>query len=79
VTDKEISAGCAIAWMAWGLAVVLLAATWITNDFRPGLTGLAMVGIAATATIRTYFVDFTRMVRRAFEMDRDSVTSLPRR
>lgn len=77
--DREISAGCAIAYSTWVLGVVLLVAMWVTEDRRIGVTGLAVVGIAMTATIRTYFVELGRATRNAFELGRDSVTPLPRR
>jgi len=79
VKDEKVSVGCAVAYGAWALAVVLFAVVTITGEVRFLAVGLLALGIAATATVRTYFVEFTTMVRRAFEMDHDSVTPLPPR
>lgn len=75
MNDEEItiSRGRAIAWGAWAVAGVLLVTMWASGDMRAGFSGLAMVGVAATATIRTYFVAQGEQLRNAFELGRDSV------
>lgn len=79
IKDSRINAsvGCTVAYGAWALAVAFVVATWVTDDRRFAATGLLLAGIAVTATVRGYFVDFSEMVRRAFEAD-EEVTPLHR-
>ena len=72
------SAGHAIAYTAWAIALTLLITTWIIDDRRVAATGLFFAGIAVTATVRTYVVDMVESVRNAFELGRDSVTPMRR-
>ena len=69
--DSRINAstGCTVAYAAWAVALAFLMATWIVDDRRLMATSLFFVGIAVAATVRTYFVDFSTMVRRAFDQD----------
>lgn len=75
--DREVSLGCAIAYGTWGVAGVLFIGVMITGDVRVLAGGFLAMGIAATATVRTYFVAYSTMVRNAFELDRE-VTPLRR-
>lgn len=73
-----MSVGCGVAYSLWAVAVVLFIAVMVTAEVRVLPPALLAMGAAATATVRTYFVEFSAMVRRAFEVDADSVTTLPR-
>jgi hypothetical protein len=78
VKDREVSIGCAVAYTLWAVVAMLLVVVIATEDVR-WLSGAAIAtGVATTATIRTYFVGFTKMVRTAFELDPDPVRPIQR-
>lgn len=79
MTDRTINMSSAIAYAMWGISVALLGAMWISGERRLGATALLFVGVAMTATIRTYFVEFGKMTRNAYELGRDSVPVVPLR
>ena len=72
MTDREISAGCVVAYGLWVCVVTLLATAWAVNSEGLGRVGLAMSAAAATATIRSYFVRTNKMIRSAFELGREA-------
>jgi hypothetical protein len=75
VKDTDISAGCAIAYGAWVASLIIWGVGWGTGSGGLRTLSIIVCGIAATATVRTYFVEFSAMVRRAFDQD---VTTLRR-
>lgn len=79
MNDKSISVGLALAIGAWGLAVIALAAMWLSGDVRAGITGLSLVGIAVTCHVRAFLIEQSAMLRNAFDLGRDSVSYLQRR
>jgi len=79
VKDEKVSVGCAVAYGSWAVAAGFLIATVGAEELWLFACMMFSLGVAVTATVRTYFVEFTTMVRRAFEMDHDSVTPLPPR
>lgn len=78
-SEIRISRGCAVASVAWGVAVVLIAAMWLTDDVRAGVTALAVVSVAGVQTVRQYFVTQNRILKNGFELGRDSVLTLARK
>lgn len=68
-----------IAYGTWAISVVLFALVTATGEVRILAPALFTLGVAATATTRTYFVEFSTMVRQAYEFDRESIPTLPRR
>jgi glucan phosphoethanolaminetransferase (alkaline phosphatase superfamily) len=78
VKDEKVSIGCTVAYGMWAVATALFAIVVITEDVKILAVAFLAMGIAATATVRTYFVEFSNMIRKAFELDRESVTTLPR-
>ena len=75
----NVSIGCVVAYGMWFVAVSLFTGVVFTGEIRILAGGFLAMGIAATATVRTYFVGFSTMVSKAFESDPDSVTTLPTR
>jgi len=73
VLDRQISAACVAAWSLWIGAIAM----WVVGVViqSPEIRALSIIvsAGAGTATIRTYFIAFSAMVRKAFEMDRDAV------
>lgn len=73
--NVSVSLGCVAATSLWVGAVALLAiGTW-TGDHTPQNWGLVISAGAATATIRQYFVNWSRSMRNAYLLGRDSASS----
>lgn len=74
--NLSISTGCLIAYGMWVVAVALLiVGAWVDN--RPTSSfGLVVAAAAATATVRTYLSQQTRLLTAAYQAGRESVRSL---
>src|SRR4051794_40924990 len=73
MTDREVSAGCVVAWLLWGGTVLVFVVGWVVDVAPLRTSAMLVCGAAVTATIRTYFVNQNRMMRNAFNLGRDSV------
>lgn len=73
IEDKElhINAGCVAAYLYWVSTTVLLTLGTVFDYPALHSWGLASSALAATATIRMYFVAQNVMLRRAFEYGRE--------
>lgn len=69
MNNSQYSAGRVVATVTWAAAVGLLGAVMVTGSIRLLAAGFLVMGVAATATVRSYFVAFSAMVSKAFEMD----------
>ena len=72
VNDRSVSLGCVAAYAMWVTTVGLLLMGTVHGSGIVAMWGLAMSAGAATATIRSYFVNHNRMMRNAFDLGRDS-------
>lgn len=79
MTDRQISAGCAVAYLLWAAVVALLGLAWLMDNDDLGRIGLASSAAAATATIRQYFVASNRLIRAAVGMTSMGDTVRPMR
>lgn len=66
-----INLGCVAAYGFWLLTVLLLAIGTVLEHMTWQNWGLACSAAAATATIRSYFVNTNRMMRNVFELGVD--------
>lgn len=71
--DRDISAGCLVAYSLWIVALALLILSWVLACEQLGHAAMVAAAAAGTATIRQFFVDQNRYIREAFELGRDSV------
>lgn len=74
-TDKDVSLGCTVAYGMWGMAGLMFVGVMVTGDVRMCGGLFLTIGVATTATVRTYFVAFSSMVRRAFDGELDPTAS----
>lgn len=74
--DREVSLGCTVAYGMWGIAGALFIGVMIFGDARMCGALFFAIGVATTATVRTYFVAFSTMVRKAFEAEAAPVRSI---
>lgn len=63
--DREVSAGAVVAYLLWGLTVVLCVGAWVLGDINVGRLSILTCGAAVTATVRTYFVDQAQRIKLA--------------
>lgn len=80
MTDRAVSVGCVAAYALWAVSSLALVAGLLIWDDRVAdhLVRFAIwtCGIAVTATVRVYFVKQNRIIRNAFELDREAVRLL---
>lgn len=63
--ERHVSISCVIASVLWVLTGVMWTLTWFV-DTRPVAVGAILIGmIAATATVRTYFLSLNRRIKNA--------------
>lgn len=78
MNDTDISAGCAVAYGAWVISLILWGVGW-SIDSRGLLTlSLIICAVAVTATVRTYLVGLDRRIKTAMTVT-STVTTLSRR
>lgn len=77
MTDRtlNINLGCVAAWCAWVAAFTLILGGWVLDYPPPSRLGLGLSALAATLTIRCYFVRQNEMLRNAFELGRDAAAA----
>lgn len=76
MTDRAVPLGSLLATLAWAASAAVLVLAWMLDIPYLGTVGVALSMVATTATVRTYFVKQSRMMRNAFELGRDSVTPM---
>jgi hypothetical protein len=79
VKDRTVGLSVVVAGGLWAVAGVLFVGVMVTGDVRVLGAATLMTGLATTAAVRTYFVAFSTMVRKAFEMEEEPVTRLRNR
>lgn len=79
MTDREISAGCMVAYGLWIGVALLMATTWALDSHVLEMVMVTIVTAigAATSTVRQYMVAQNRMMKNAFDMGKaDAVRHL---
>lgn len=72
MNDKPVNLGCVIAASLWAITVAVLLLSLHGRNVYLATMACALSVAAATATIRTYFVNSNRMMRNAFDLGRDA-------
>lgn len=79
MNDSKVSMTATLAWVAWGLAGLFLAAAWAaSSDVHSTTDGmalctLAIITAAAAATLhtRSFFCKFSRDLKTVYEYGKD--------
>lgn len=63
MVDRQISAACVVAYGLWFACLSIWGVAWVVDAAPVYALSIIFCGAAATATIRSYFIDQNQRIR----------------
>lgn len=77
MSGKQVYLGSVVSSVAWVAAWTLVILAAVFESSRLGYPGLAMVAVAAVATMRSCLAQHDRHIRRAIDLQREASETRP--
>lgn len=77
MSGMQVYVGSVVSIIAWVVAWSLIILAAVFDSQRLGFPGLAMVAVAAVATMRSCLAEHDRHTQRAFDLQREATRHAP--